>query len=72
MMMVMMMIDVDQMIILFFFSNRIIVTNSVLPGPGRVTRKTTILMQRVNALAEEGPVLISELSSSLLLMIVFI
>ena len=44
----------------------------VLPGPGRVTRKTTILMQRVNALAEEGPVLISELSSSLLLMIVFI
>ena len=43
----------------------------VLAGPGRVTRKTTILMQRVSALAAEEPVPISELSSSLLLLIVF-
>ena len=64
--------DVDQMIMLLFFSNRIIVTNTyVLLGPGRVTRKTTILMQRVSALAAEEPVPISELSSSLLLLIVF-
>ena len=48
----------DYMIMLFFKQDHR--DEYVLPGPGRVTRKTTILMQRVNALAAEEPVLISE------------
>ena len=54
---------VDKMIMLFFKQDHR--DEYVLPGPGRVTRKTTILMQRVSALAAEEPVPISELSSSL-------
>ena len=66
-----MMLDVDEddyMIMLFFKQDHR--DEYVLPGPERVMRKTTILMQRVNALAAEGPVQISELSLSLLLMII--
>ena len=59
----------DYMIMLFFKQDHR--DEYVLPGPGRVTRKTTILMQRVSALAAEEPVPISELSLSLLLLIVF-
>ena len=47
-------------------------TNSVLAGPGRVTRKTTILMQRVSARDAEEPVLISELSPPLLLLVLIV
>ena len=60
----MMILDVDEddyMIMLFFKQDHR--DEYVLPGPGRVTRKTTILMQRVSALAAEEPVPISELSS---------